>query len=92
MMYLLTPSLIHTLKSRNNNALLSSPFFSSPAFFSYLFLGEQFGPQGFLGTILILSGVWFSSNSKGDENKNENEIQTVASETVIEKIEKPYIR
>jgi drug/metabolite transporter (DMT)-like permease len=40
------------------------------AFFSYLFLGEQFGPQGFLGTFFILAGVYLSATNR--EGKVEN--------------------
>ena len=40
------------------------------AFFSYIFLGEKFGPQGYFGTTLILAGVWYSANG-GIKNKIE---------------------
>ena len=48
------------------------------AFFSYIFLGEKFGPQGYFGTALILAGVWYSANGG-----NKNEIEKVEEKQLI---------
>lgn len=54
------------------------------AFFSYLFLGEQFGPQGFLGTFLILAGVYLSATNIEGKVENENvESDDVSSPSAV---------
>ena len=65
------------------------------AFFSYIFLGEKFGPQGYFGTILILAGVWYSATGGNEkeveeaEGKEEKGSKILNFESVsgIEKIE-----
>jgi drug/metabolite transporter (DMT)-like permease len=38
------------------------------AMFSRVFLGEQFGVQGYIGTALVLLAVWYSSSASRDSS------------------------
>lgn len=64
--------------------LLLTIFRQFLAFFSYLFLGEQFGPQGFLGTFFILAGVYLSATNIEGKVENENvESDDVSSPSAV---------
>jgi drug/metabolite transporter (DMT)-like permease len=52
------------------------------AFFSWLLLGEQLGPQGFFGAGLILLGIYVSNSGGGEKSDSGEGAGTVNAETV----------
>ena len=79
---------IYSLQTSNTSLFSASLFYSILAFFSYIFLGEKFGPQGYFGTALILAGVWYSANGgngKEMEKVEAKELILLSQKSILSK-------
>ena len=57
------------------------------AIFSRLFLGEQFGAQGYVGAAFILSAIWISNRYTDDNSvrtEKEGDVKQLLSSSEIE--------